>query len=32
MRPQQPYYKRFSKEEKKLFDACGPKRDRKDEG
>lgn len=27
MRPQKPYYKYFSKEEKKLFDACGEPRD-----
>lgn len=32
MRPQLPWYKEFSEEEKKLFDACGPARDPKDEG
>ena len=26
MRPQKPYYKYFNKKEKKLFNACGPKR------
>lgn len=32
MRPQQPYYKHFTDDERKLFDAAGPVRDRKDEG
>lgn len=32
MRPQQPFYKRLSPELAALFDACGPVRDRKDEG
>jgi len=32
MRPQSPWYKRFSEDEKKLFDDCGPIRDPKDEG
>lgn len=32
MRPQSPRFKDFSDEEKKLFEACGPERDPKDEG
>lgn len=32
MRPQQPYYKDMPEPIKALFDACGPVRDRKDEG
>lgn len=32
MRPQSPWYERFSDNEKKLFDACGPERDPKTEG
>lgn len=32
MRPQQPCYERMNEHVKVLFDACGPVRDRKDEG
>jgi len=32
MRPQSPWFEDLSKEELKLFKACGPKRDKKDEG
>lgn len=32
MRPQQPCYKTWSPAVKALFDACGPERNRKDEG
>ncbi len=32
MRPQQPCYKGYSEEIKKLFDACGPERTRESEG
>lgn len=32
MRPQRPCYKHFGPKLTALFDACGPERDRKDEG
>lgn len=32
MRPQRPYYKSIPEDLHALFDACGPERDRKDEG
>lgn len=32
MRPQSPWYDSFDPQEKELFDACGPERDKADEG